>query len=178
MLLSSPLLVVRGGWDAVSRLRAQRPPSRGRTARPDRGHSTQGTRRVAQDAGSLQIGHGTNSLEYERRLAISLKWADTLRHSTLRRTDVEIAYKTMYLPSVGYAIETTTLSRSECDTITRPALQAFLSALGYNRHLSRAVVHGPKLFGGLGLLDLYAEQGVKGTLRLFRYHSLPTSRLG
>ena len=82
---------------------------------------------------------GSNDKELRRRVDISQRWVTLLRNSSLRRTAAELAYKTMYLPSVSYVIETTTLTERECHEITAPAVASFLSALGYNTRLGKLV---------------------------------------
>ena len=54
----------------------------------------------------------------------------------------------------------TSLSKSQCNTIMKPLLDASLGALGLNRKMTRAVVYGPKRYQGVGIPDLWTLQGI------------------
>jgi hypothetical protein len=51
----------------------------------------------------------------------------------------------------------------------RPIINTVLSKIGYNRHMLRALVFAPTSIGGIGLLDLFMEQG-GGKLLLILTH--------
>jgi len=61
--------------------------------------------------------------------------------------------------------------------IERPAVNAFLPKMGYNRHMPRAVVFAPQESLGCGLRSLQHEQGVQQTMLLIR-HLRDNSTLG
>ena len=50
--------------------------------------------------------------------------------------------------------------------------------MGYNRHMPREVVYGPIQMGGLGMHDLYIEQGIKATTALMGHLREPNSYTG
>ena len=60
--------------------------------------------------------------------------------------------------------------QKECAT-QAPAMSAFLSKIGLNRHMARSIVNGPAYYGGLGLPDVYTDQGIC-QLRLLLGHLL------
>jgi hypothetical protein len=78
--------------------------------------------------------------------------------SLLWRNESAVAYKSFYLPSLGYGMCATTLSFQECEDIQRPVINAILQKMGINRKSSRAVVFGTAQFGGLGLDNLATLQ--------------------
>ena len=54
----------------------------------------------------------------------------------------------------------TSLSKSQCDTIMAPILDAGLASLGINHRMTRAVVYGPKQYQGVRIPDLRTLQGI------------------
>jgi hypothetical protein len=48
-------------------------------------------------------------------------------------------------------------------------IKAVLSRLGFNPHMPRAVVHASTKYGGIGLLDLYTEQGCSLVLTILSH---------
>ena len=59
-----------------------------------------------------------------------------------------------------YPIPATTFTQRQCKYILAPVLMAGLPASGVVRTCPRAVVHGPTKYQGLGIPDLYLEQGI------------------
>jgi hypothetical protein len=88
------------------------------------------------------------------------KFATQLRASTCRRDDARIIEACVYRPSLTYSLEITTLDKATSNNIQTHAIQEILSHSGFNRNLPRAIVYGPKHYGGLGFTDLYTEQGI------------------
>jgi hypothetical protein len=48
---------------------------------------------------------------------------------------------------------------AEMLTLQRAPIRATLAKLGFNRNISRDIVLGSVLYGGIGLTDLFVEQG-------------------
>ena len=51
------------------------------------------------------------------------------------------------------------LRRQDWDNILRPCTSGMISKMGFNSHTSRAIVFGPRRYGGIGLVHGYAKQG-------------------
>jgi len=68
-----------------------------------------------------------------------------------------------------YPLSCTSLTPAQCRTIQAPALAALLPKLHLNRHSPHAVIFASTLYGGLGLPDLYIDQGFS-QLTLFIGH--------
>jgi hypothetical protein len=62
-----------------------------------------------------------------------------------------------------------TLSATQCSQIQSPALRALLPKLHLNRNISRNIIHGPLVYGGLNLPHLYTLQGI-GQLKFLLGH--------
>jgi hypothetical protein len=82
---------------------------------------------------------------------------------------------TIYSPIVKYTLPTTSLSEKQLQTIQQPVINSVYSRLGYNRNMPRSIIHSSSTYGGVGLIDLYTEQGcskiqmILTLLRLQRY---------
>ncbi len=68
----------------------------------------------------------------------------------------------MFIPSLTYSAGITWLSKHQCKEIQKIARLAWLQAMGYNRHFPVAVAQAPRTWGGIGLLDHFCEQGIRG----------------
>ena len=64
------------------------------------------------------------------------------------------------MKTLEYPLMATILSKSQCDKIMAPILDAGLAALGINRRMTQAVVYGPKQYQGVGIPDLWTLQGI------------------
>jgi hypothetical protein len=59
---------------------------------------------------------------------------------------------------------TTSITKEKLLKIQSPIINTVLTKLGFNRHMPQPVVFAPTTLGGLGLLDLYTEQGCNKTI--------------
>jgi hypothetical protein len=73
--------------------------------------------------------------------------------------DARQGFTTVYTPSICYPLATTSISQQTLQNIQKPVISSVLSRMGFNQHMPRAVVFASKYRGGIGLLDLYSEQG-------------------
>jgi hypothetical protein len=73
--------------------------------------------------------------------------------------DSKQGFMTIYSPIVKYALPTTSISENNLRIIQQPVITSVLSRLGYNKNMPRAIIHASSLYGGVGLLDLFTEQG-------------------
>jgi hypothetical protein len=103
---------------------------------------------------------GNNRAEHEHLRSISEQWADYICTGFLPRPLVWTALMTTIFPKLRYPLPATTFSRKECKSILSPLLQAALPAAGICRNFPRVLVHAPVKFQGLGVPDLYTEQGI------------------
>jgi hypothetical protein len=86
-----------------------------------------------------------------------------------------------YFRSVGFPLPTLATDEENLDSVQRPAIAPLLQQLGYNRHMPREVVFGPKALGGINLFDLKTAYGVEALLffqeSVFRRDDVGTAAL-
>jgi hypothetical protein len=120
---------------------------------------------------------GNSRTEYEHLLAKGKNMAHMISAQLIARPEGWIAYRSIYLSSMGYSLPSTSFTRRELSTIQRSPIRALLSTMGFNRNMPLEVVFGPISHGGLGLRHLYVEQGCQKTSALLQ-HIRQQSRLG
>ena len=64
-------------------------------------------------------------------------------------------------PKLEYPLSVTQFSQEQCDRIASPVVCATLSSMGFNKHTPREIVFGPPSLGGIGMHNLYVEQGIR-----------------
>jgi hypothetical protein len=88
--------------------------------------------------------------------------------------DTKQGFTTVFIPAIRYSLPATTIQQKTLVTMQKPIINTVLTKLGYNRHMPRAVVFAPTSIGGIGLLDLYMEQGTGKIIQILsqlRSHS-------
>ncbi len=108
-------------------------------------------------------------------LARSQQITAGLRSNKLTRTQAWMAYRHIWIPSVGYPLACSNLSPAQLDKIQKSALRDFLPHLGFARNFPRAVLFGPTQHGGLALRSLQCHQGIEQTLLLLQHLRLQDS---
>ena len=98
--------------------------------------------------------------QVDRMTAQSKDWGDKITAGVLDRASVAVALNMTIWKTLGYPLSATLLSKNECEDIMRPALQAALPKMGFNRNMPRAVVFGPKAYQGLEIRHLFTVQGI------------------
>ena len=99
--------------------------------------------------------------KFQHRLSQASTLATQLTGASILTGTANLAYRMMVCPKLEYPLGVTQFSPDQCAKIASKLLSVQLPRLGFNRHLPRAVVFGPISMGGLGLHDLYVEQGVR-----------------
>ena len=100
-----------------------------------------------------------------------------MQSANLTRDEAFLSFTRIYIPSLRYGLGTCSFPPSDLIRIQRPAINAILPKMGYNRHLPRAVVFGPRNLGALGLPSLVFEQGIQQLQFIGRHLRAPTSPL-
>jgi hypothetical protein len=80
-------------------------------------------------------------------------------HGQLTRSQARLAHNTMYIPALLYSLPAMNLTEQETNKIQQCANTKFIQSIGVSWSFPRAVVYGPKEFGGMGLPYLYSESG-------------------
>ncbi len=78
----------------------------------------------------------------------------------LKPNDVATGYRAVILPTIKYRLAATNIPWYKLDKMEKPLIHTILPKMGINRHLPRAIVFAPEHFGGLGIQQLSAEQGL------------------
>ncbi len=110
--------------------------------------------------GVHQCPDGSTAPQIQALIRKSNKYARALAACPLNRNEIYAAYFTCYIPSITYPLPACTLSQSVLRDIDRPVINITLTKMGFNRKFPREVVYSPRHFGGIGLRDLYCEQGI------------------
>ena len=107
--------------------------------------------------------------EVEYLTQVSNQLTGRLRRSSLTKSEVRTAYRSMYLPKMCYGASVTSFTEEQSWAVERNAVRAFLSALGYNPNMPRLLVFAPDDLGGVGLTTIKTEQGVDHVKALIRH---------
>jgi hypothetical protein len=86
-----------------------------------------------------------------------MMYGNRIRHSTLDRRQSSLAYYAMYTPSMLYGLPATSLSYKRIEAIQRYTVDQFLPKMGYVHSTHRALIFGPKSYGGFGVRHLVTE---------------------
>ena len=122
---------------------------------------------------------GDMQVEHAYRMQQSRDFAELVLKLT-SRTEAVIAYRSYYRPKFDYPLGVTTMTKHQLQQIESPCINALLTKMGYNRHFPRAIVFGPIEYGGMGLKNLYFQQGflqIKGFLNATREETTVTPLL-
>ena len=103
--------------------------------------------------------------------------ASNIDSTSLPPTEAWIFYKDIYTPKVFYPSKITACSDREWKHITRKFTNAIIRKMGFNCHTARAVVFGPRRYGGIGLESGVNIQGTEGILHFYT-HVQSKSRVG
>ena len=109
-------------------------------------------------------GNWEDEFKFRRQQARTL--AQQLNNATISKETAAIAYRMVICPKLEYPLGITQFTQAQCDKITAPIISAVLASLGYNRNMPRTVVYGPNRLGGIGIHDMYIEQGIRQIMLL------------
>ncbi len=87
-------------------------------------------------------------------------WADRIRTGHFTHAEAWYSLQFCIMKSLEYPLAASSLSKKDCEKIMKPIRAAVIPALGINRHLPLDVVHGPQMYQGLGIPDLWTVQGI------------------
>ena len=106
---------------------------------------------------------GTNKTEFEYRLKYTKEWTNMIQNSYLHPSEVQRAFRTVYIPSITYPMSAVYFTPSQCHKLQNTAAKAYLPKLGFNRKLPKQILYGPTHLGGLGEKELYAQVAILQT---------------
>jgi hypothetical protein len=127
--------------------------------------------------GVMESPNGDYTAETKRLREKANDFARKASLMSVSEKDATTLYFSMIHPSMRYSAPAGTLERKEAEKINSQITQAILPAMGFNRNTPLAVVYRPKNIGGMGLKDLFAEQGAAKAAILLK-HIRSSSDLG
>jgi hypothetical protein len=104
-------------------------------------------------------GLATNAMNYSHRLF----------KSGLSAYEISLAYFSSFVPAMVFTFAVCSFTLLKLTTLQTAPVRATLARLGFNRNISRDIVFGSTRYGGLGLLDLFVEQGIAQLHLLLRH---------
>ena len=87
----------------------------------------------------------------------------------MRREGSNQGHQALWATQMTYSLPGTSMSLEELENIQRKARRASLGKLGFNQNFPKAVVYGPSATGGLKMVDLAIEQGIRATENFFLF---------
>ncbi len=112
---------------------------------------------------------GNFRAEVEYLHTIATDWADKVRVGHVKRTTAWLNLTSTILRKLSYPLPATYLTKTECEAIMRPILNAALPASGIVRTFPRAMVHAPLKYQGLAVPHLYTVQEISHIIRLMKF---------
>jgi len=103
---------------------------------------------------------GQTQSQYQALMAISKKWGNKVSNGYLNRYDVLTGFKCGLLPALQYPLGVSMLTETQCDKLLVPAMNPLLKKLGIVSTISREIVHGPYVYGGMQIPNLFTIQGI------------------
>jgi hypothetical protein len=103
--------------------------------------------------------------DFSAHIKVLKSRADTfavrLKSPRITVTDALLFHQTIYIPTMRYSLAAIAANEESLTTIQTNLMASLLQKLNVNCHLPRAIRHGPKMFGGLGLYDVQTEAGLE-----------------
>jgi hypothetical protein len=130
--------------------------------------SDQGDRHMCP-IGAMESPDGDYNQETKRLTDKSIEFARRASNMKVTTAEASMLYFTMIQPSMLYSAPAGTLYRGEADKINSNITRSILTSMGYNRNTPKRVVYGPRNLGGLGLMDIFVEQGAAKAIFLVRH---------
>jgi hypothetical protein len=91
--------------------------------------------------------------------------------------EVWLVYFACFVPAMVFTFAVCSFTMLQLLNLQKAPVRATLARLGINRDISRDTVFGSALYGGLGLLNSFVEQGI-AQLQLFLWHILAGTSQG
>ena len=112
---------------------------------------------------------GSQQEQFRQLKAKSDETTAFLWNCPLTRAEAWTYYFACYLPSVGYPLTCSSLTKAKCEDVQRKAFSIIVARCGFNRNTKRAILYGPLELGGANFRHLYVQQGV-GQITEFMRH--------
>lgn len=104
---------------------------------------------------------GNDHDEFVYRLEEATVIRDRLKKAPLNREQVRIGFNAIWKMKMRYPLGATCFNKKQCNKIQARYLPTFLSKMGINRMMAKAVRHGPLELGGMDIFNLETEQAAE-----------------
>jgi len=112
---------------------------------------------------------GNNKTQLQILLTKTKMWADKARTGHLNKVVAWLNLTSTILWQVHYLLLATTLMQTQCDQVMAPCYCHRLPAAGIMSSFPRAILQAPYNYFGLGITNLYHEQGIHHILSILWY---------
>jgi hypothetical protein len=103
---------------------------------------------------------GDNTAQFEHMLEVSHKWVAQIKASNPRQIDGWLALRLTTWKTMEYPVTCTTLTKKQCEQITRPAMSSGLAKSRICRFFPTSLIHAGAEALGSGLPRLFRVQGI------------------
>ena len=170
-------------WRGSTWRYAKYPTEPGSLSMPDNNQHEHSIKRLPADKAQRTLGvylapDGNNKAQLQILLEKTKTWADNSRTGHLNKVAAWLNLTSTILRQVYYVLPATTFTQAQCDTIMAPCFRGGLPAAGYMRSFPRVILQAPYKYFGLGITNLYHEQGIQHLLALLRHGSNPNDITG
>jgi hypothetical protein len=124
---------------------------------------------ASKTLGVMKAADLTQTAEYKNLRKKTYTFTKALAACPMSHYHAWLGYMTVYVPGVTYSFPTTSLTEKQCIALQTIFKATLLQKMGLPPTLPLEIVYGDKYFGGIGLLILFAEQGMQQTLLLMRH---------
>jgi hypothetical protein len=97
------------------------------------------------------------------------RFARALLSCPLSHMHVWLAYWTVCIPGITYSSSTTSLTEEQCSQVEKIIKPSLVKKLGLPDTFPNLMLYGDKYFRGVGILQIFAEQGMNQTLSIMRH---------
>jgi len=112
---------------------------------------------------------GNNKTQLQILLTKTKTWADKAQTGHLNKVAAWLNLTSTILRQVHYVLPATTLMQTQCDQVMSPCFRWGLPVAVIMSSFPRAILQAPYDYYGLGLTNLYQEQGIQHILAILRY---------
>ena len=101
---------------------------------------------------------GKDGAEFEYRLEAATSLAVRIAGAPLDRFDAEVVCRERWMATIKYCLPITRFSKEQCHKLAIVVEKALLPKLGFNRHMPKVVIYGPRQYGGKQIMNVHTEQ--------------------
>lgn len=87
----------------------------------------------------------------------------------LSKVITKLAYFSMYLPAVQYALSSSQMSKKSLNSAQTKATRRFLAGMGFNPNMPRTAAYTSKQLRGIRMQRLHTTQGVKNVTQMLKH---------